>query len=260
MLIKHAPYASSVLFIFAHQDDEFGVFNQIEKEIRSGATVFCAYCTSGVKSECNSERRNTESKLVLQRLGVYISNIFFIGDLLNIPDGSALENIFKLQYWLSQWLRDHLELRCMYIPSWEGGHPDHDVVHAITVQTVQQCSSIKFSVLQYSLYNNFACVKWGFKVLTPLPMNGKVSQELIPWTSRLLHLRLCLMYVSQVKSWLGLYPFVVWHYVFKGWQSLQPISFARIHERPHPGLLYYEIRGFARGDDLLKNLSITSQH
>ena len=40
--------ANSALFLFAHQDDEFGVMHQIEKEIKSGSTVYCVYATTGV--------------------------------------------------------------------------------------------------------------------------------------------------------------------------------------------------------------------
>jgi hypothetical protein len=63
-----------------------------------------------------------------------------------------------------------------------------------------------------------------------------------------------LNYRSQAKSWLGLYPFVLWHYLFKGWQSLQQASIIRLMERPHPGQLYYEFRGFSEWEKVLSHL------
>ena len=44
----NAVPSNSVLFLFAHQDDEFGVMHQIEQEVKAGASVYCAYATSGV--------------------------------------------------------------------------------------------------------------------------------------------------------------------------------------------------------------------
>jgi LmbE family N-acetylglucosaminyl deacetylase len=235
------PSSSSVLFLFAHQDDEIGVLHQIEMEVKSGASVYCAYTTSGVVSGANPQRRNAESRHVLESLGIDPKQIFFQGEKLNVPDGQALVNIAKLYAWLDTWTKHHQPLRTIYAPAWEGGHPDHDVLHAVTVHI--QSSRSETILWQYPLYNSNG-LRWGFfKVLTPLVMNGDVLRQCIPWSARWRHLRLCLSYRSQAKSWLGLYPFVLWHYIFKGWQSLQLASLNRLQQRPHPGQLYYEFRG-----------------
>jgi hypothetical protein len=45
-------------------------------------------------------------------------------------------------------------------------------------------------------------------------------------------------------TWLGLFPFVAFHYLVNGKQQLQPVSLERISCRPHEDALYYEKRGF----------------
>jgi len=103
-------------------------------------------------------------------------------------------------------------------------------------------TSPEITLWQYPLYNSEG-LKWEFfRVLTPLHENGHVHYENIPWVASWRYLRLHLSYKSQFKNWLGLFPFVFWHYLFRGWLSLQLNSFTRIQERPHNGQLYYEFR------------------
>jgi hypothetical protein len=81
-------------------------------------------------------------------------------------------------------------------------------------------------------------------VLAPLPENGAVTTSPIGWRARWRYLRHCLSYPSQRGSWIGLFPFVLLHYLLHGVQSLQPVAPQRLAERPHPGALYYEKRQF----------------
>ena len=236
--------SNSALFLFAHQDDEIGVLYQIEKEVKSGATVYCAYITSGVLFGEDPGQRNAESRLVLKSLGVDTEQILFQGEKLNIPDGQAYMHIKSLHIWLDTWTIQNDLPVTIYAPAWEGGHHDHDVLHAIAVKVGK--NRLHSKVLQYPLYNSHGR-KWGFfKVLSPLDTNGDVIRQFIPWSVRIKHLILCLSYRSQFVSLLGLYPFIIYHYIFNGWQSLQPTNLARIHQRPHTGQLYYEFRGFSQ--------------
>jgi LmbE family N-acetylglucosaminyl deacetylase len=233
--------ANAALFLFAHQDDEFGVMHQIEKEIKSGSTVYCVYATTGVLFNEDPKCRNEESRKVLITLGVTPNHILFMGEALGISDGNVSSCGLVFSQWLLTWVQQRRSLTTVYIPAWEGGHTDHDALHAVTIETTpNNCPEI--TLWQYPLYNSEG-LKWGlFRVLTPLCANGHVHYENILWVARWRYLRLCLSYKSQFKSWLGLLPFVFWHYMFRGWQSLQLTSFTRIQERPHNGQLYCEFR------------------
>ncbi len=60
----------SALFLFAHQDDEFGVFQKIIDEVGKGRAVYCVYFTDGRFGKVSAQCRNQESLAVLLRLGV----------------------------------------------------------------------------------------------------------------------------------------------------------------------------------------------
>jgi hypothetical protein len=75
-------------------------------------------------------------------------------------------------------------------------------------------------------------------------MNGAVEEIRIPWKNRLRFLHYCLCYPSQAMTWMGLFPFAVFHYLVSGKQALQFVSLEKISCRPHEDALYYEKRGF----------------
>jgi hypothetical protein len=71
-----------------------------------------------------------------------------------------------------------------------------------------------------------------FRVLTPLPQNGPAHTWPIPWRARSSYLRHCLSYPSQRGTWIGLFPFVLLHYLLRGTQTLQPVDAARLDAAP----------------------------
>jgi len=240
MLTEHeVPLA---LFLFAHQDDEFGVFARLEKELRSGRKVCCVYLTEGAATLVKGQREQ-ESRAVLQKLGVPDADILFIGTQLKWGDCQLHLHMNGLSDWLHGFMDEHPETDVCFVPAWEGGHPDHDVLHAITVEVMHDRKT-PVTVWQYPLYNGRNCPGLFFRVLKPLPENGPIDQESIAWRDRLRHIRWCLAYPSQWRSWLGLFPFVLIHYLFKGVQQLQSVQISRLSEPPHVCPLYYERRGF----------------
>lgn len=233
----------TALFLFAHQDDECGIFQQILTERQRGHRVVCAYLTSGVAAGQDSECRNEESISVLSSLGVHRDDVFFAGRLFSIDDCHLSEHLHIAAEWLDGWIDRFTSLVSVYVMAWEGGHPDHDALHAITVQIFHE-REMGHLVRQFPLYNNYRCFGSFFRVLLPLRSNGPVERTKIPWANRILFLGYCLRYPSQLKSWIGLFPFFALHYIFDGNQTFQAVSISRTQERPHDGSLYYEKRGF----------------
>jgi len=234
---------SEALFLFAHQDDEFGVFQKIVDELADGRAVYCAYLTDGVPVGYSPKKRNLESISVLMNLGIPRENILFIGEKLSIPDGSLVDNLKKAKDWLLGWLSQVSNIDNIYLPAWEGGHPDHDSLHAIGVIVAKELNLLDF-VWQYPLYNGYQCRGQLFRVLLPLPSNSEVINKKIPWRNRYRFIGLTLSYPSQTITWIGLLPFVLFHYVVFGTQSLQRVSLSQILQSPHIGNLYYERRKF----------------
>jgi LmbE family N-acetylglucosaminyl deacetylase len=254
-LFRNVPSRQlSALFLFAHQDDEFGVFQKIIDEQRNGRRVLCAYLTDGAFERQSSIRRNRESLAVLKKLGVKEEDIFFAGHELSIPDGSLPDHLKTASDWIANWLNCYPKVTAIYLPAWEGGHHDHDALHAMGVIVAEEAGLIKV-VRQFPLYNGYKCGGPLFRVLLPLPMNGDIERKKIPWINRLQFLRYCLSYPSQMTTWLGLFPFAFLHYVFYGTQLLQTVSRERIGCRPHSGSLYYERRGFSTWEKMSNTLA-----
>jgi LmbE family N-acetylglucosaminyl deacetylase len=235
--------SGSALFLFAHQDDEFGVFAQIEWELRVGRRVLCVYVTDGA-ANANSDLRDAESRAVLQKLGVPMGDIIFIGPRLDIGDGQLHRHVGTFANWLNGYVNLLAPtLNVCFVPAWEGGHPDHDLLHAIAVEVLLTRENPP-TVWQYPLYNGQGCFGPFFRSLSPLLNNGSIQRQPIAWRDRLRYIRLCLYYPSQWRSWLGLFPFVAGHYLINGAQYLQGVSRQRLEQPPHLRPLYYERRGF----------------
>jgi LmbE family N-acetylglucosaminyl deacetylase len=238
-----ASATPTALFLFAHQDDEFGVFQMIIDHRAKGHRVCCAYLTDGGFNGCSVERRNRESLFVLRQLRVEEQDVSFVGQTLAIPDARLHEHLESAAAWVDGWIGGFADVDLICVPAWEGGHHDHDALHAIGV-IVAERRGLLLRVRQFPLYNGYRRPGPLFRVLAPLPMNGEIEEVRIPWRNRLRFLRYCLCYPSQAKTWLGLFPFTAVHYLSGRKQTLQPVSSARLLDRPHGGKLYYERRGF----------------
>lgn len=232
------------LFLFAHQDDEFAIFQKIAEEKQKGRRVVCIYFTSGVPAGGDATLRNEESRGVLRQFGIAVSDIHFAGEQLAIPDGALQEHIFAAADYLETQLDLIGSLASAYILAWEGGHPDHDVLHAFALHVLHDRGWLP-RVRQFALYNNCHCPWLFFRVMSPLPANGTIEATPISWRQRIRFLSYCLSYPTQRVTWIGLFPFVLWHFVVIGRQQVQVASIARTAQVPHAGTLYYEKRQFS---------------
>ncbi|MBQ9405165.1 MAG: PIG-L family deacetylase [Desulfovibrio sp.] len=228
----------NVLFLFAHQDDEYGIFARLHEHCRRGDNVCCAYLTDGGPL---ARVRKQESLAVLATLGLSPGQVYFPGMEHGWQDGKLHTNFADCCRWLAHLLLDFAPQEA-YIPAWEGGHPDHDIVHAVACACASHLGT-PLRIWQFPLYNGYACAGPLFRAMLPLPGNGAVLRQSIPVTLRVRYARLCLRYPSQRKTWLGLFLPVALRYVFGGAQQLQIAVPDRL-KRPHAGKLYYERRGF----------------
>jgi len=238
------PSMPLAVVLICHQDDECGTYFQILRHRQQGRRVVFACFTRGVMGDRDETRRNAESIDVLGRLGVDAGDIVFVGSLLGIDDQALIDNIPRAAVWLRDWLGSLGPVETIYTTAWEGGHSDHDALHVISTQVCHKLQLLD-RLRQYSLYNSYQRPWQFFRVAYPLPANGPVEWTRIPWPLRFRFLYFSFLYPSQLKSWLGVFPFFVVHYMFRGTAQLQAVSLERITERPHEGALYYEKRGFA---------------
>lgn len=243
-----------VVFLFAHQDDEFGVFQRLDDYRRQGTRIRCAYLTDGAAGGVNAATRNAESVRVLAQLGVAQNDIVFAGELLRIPDAALPHRLQPAADWIRAWFDSLGPVDALYVPAWEGGHHDHDALHALAVHIGAELGMLE-RMRQFALYNGARIPHPFFRTLSPLAENGPASATRIAWPMRLRCLRWCLSYPSQLNTWLGLFPFALWFYLTRGEQTLQPVSLERIEQRPHAGDLYYERRKFFTWPEMSARLS-----
>lgn len=238
----------TALFLFAHQDDEVGVLHCIEKELRLGHRTVCCFLTDGGFGGISPQARNRESLAVLTALGVIADDIRFIGAAADIRDQHLHESLDSVHAALEETVATFREdIRAIYAPAWEGGHPDHDATHLLARKLASSLPQA-CDVWQFPLYHGEKCAGPFFRVLSPLPGNGEVTRERISWVKRGQYLMIAATrYPSMRGTWLGLLPFFFWRYLVSGVQSLQRADQSLC--RPHPGRLYYEKRGFARFEE-----------
>ncbi|MCB1707909.1 MAG: PIG-L family deacetylase [Halioglobus sp.] len=236
------------LFLFAHQDDEYGVYPVLEQLVSQGEAISVSYLTSGTLDGQRSDRRNRESTGVLARLGIANRHIHFLGAELGFPDGKLLQHLEPAaRAVLSLFDNGNAPTR-IFTPAWEGGHQDHDATYIIACYLAQRFSCLNTS-RQFPLYHGHGLPGSLWHTFSPLAENGPVESHQISWRQRLRYLHLCLLYRSQWLTWMGLYPMYALNLVTRGRQYLQPLRPERLNSRPHPGPCLYERRGFCKSEE-----------
>lgn len=229
------------VFLLAHPDDEFACSIRILHLVRSGHEVHCLYMTDGGYGGQSTAVRAAESVRALSLLGVDEQHIRFLGQENSFRDGELHSASERAEAALLQWLEEHKGIDAIFMPCWEGGHQDHDATYAIGASA---SARLGIEAFQFSLYHGSGLIGPFFRVMSPIPQNGPVEPYRARWPERWLAIRLCFVYASQWKTWLGLFPFFAWRMLSSGVFAVQPVDLMRCAERPHPGNLLYERRGF----------------
>lgn len=240
-----------IFYLFSHQDDEFGIFIQLQKDAKLNNT-YVFYLTSGTDKNINKNklyRRDKESIKTLTALGVKKKNIFFIGRMLKIKHNKLYLHATKVKKFFDNYIININKPDEIYTHSWEGGHEDHDTCNLIA-RNIKKNYKIK-NCYQFSLYNSFNTSIIFFKVFNPINKQNvkKIYTSLL---DRLFLIKLLFNYTSQIKTWLGLYPFIIFHYLIKGYNSIEKLNSDKSIIKPHNGKLLYEKRNLCKFSMLKK--------
>lgn len=231
------------LYLFPHQDDEFGAFEAMRRSLRAGNSVVAVFLTDGAfYGDANlTRRRNAESREVLESLGVPGDDIHFLGTQANVTDGRLVHDLPRVYGEIATLLAGRSDGIRIFGPAWEGGNHDHDAAHLLARRLAGAFGAGEGALMCFPLYNSAGLPGLLFRLLAPVPGNGPVTRLPISWRDRLWDLKTCLLrYPSQWKFWLALYPPFLLHALFRGWQSLQHPDLTAPVARPHSGRLRYE--------------------
>lgn len=229
------------VFVFAHQDDEFGIYAEIVRLINDDTKIIVIYLTSGSLDGKPRPERDYESLNVLRDIGVAKEDIYFLGTDLHIPAVRMYEYLDTIYPKLLNLLNPIDNITSLYFLSWEGGHQDHDATHIIGLALAKQLKVLD-RTFQFTLYSGYKLPWKLFRLFSPLTSNGEIISYKISWNLRLKFIKYALSYRSQFIPMVGLLPFFLLHLIFKGTQILQPVTIDRILEQPHSGKLLYERR------------------
>ena len=231
----------NIVFILCHQDDEFGVFASIKTAIEKKENVFIFYMTSGVIKKTIPKnvisKRDKESLSVLLRLGVKRKNIFFLGRKNNIPTCYLHKNLEKAYKKLREFLKKLNGSITLITHAYEGGNEDHDSCNIIVLKIIKNFKKI-ISAYQFPLYNNSSFLY--YSVQKPLPNNGKILRIKSSLPNRLKFIIYLFHYKSQLKVWIGLYPFLIFGLLFRNYFILQKMNKKFIIKKPYEKKLLYE--------------------
>jgi len=239
------------LFLLAHQDDEFACFSILESYIQNSEACSIIYLTKGTIGNISPKIRNNESITVLRKLGITDENIHFLGETLDIDDGQLPSAMMRAWEGLLTFVNSHGTPSSITTLAWEAGHQDHDATHILATALAKKLNILATSS-QFPLYRSSGRKLLFYKVLSTLDQNGPTTKTRIPIASRLRYLTYCLLYRSQLKTWLGLLPFVFLDYIVSGTQKTQNLRLETLNETPNKSEALYQIRGVYEVEEFTK--------
>ena len=243
----------NVVFILSHQDDEFGAFGSIKSAINK-KNIYIFYMTNGELYKSIPKnlvtRRDKESLNVLKEIGVKRKNIFFFGRNNNIPTCTLFKNL-KIAFRDLNIFVNKLKGNVTLIThAYEGGNEDHDSCNVLVQKLLRDNKKVKFA-FQFPLYN--AISYFYYSVQKPLINNGKPIKIKSNFRNRLKFIKYLFYYKSQLRVWIGLYPFLIFNLLFRNYFILQKVKKKKLIQRPHKKkLLYEKFREIKFGDLKLK--------
>lgn len=239
MPIAHARDAGPALFLFAHHDDELFAATALARERRSGVRVVVAFTTYGSRYGTPVANRTAESAAALSDLGVSPSDVHQVGLDSATFDFALAANLPACYRRAAEVLRD-LPLARVYVPAWEGGHPDHDATHLLGVRLALDRPPAE--VLAYPTYRAALCPLPLWRTLAPLPGAGALRSQRLTLREGWRALRLARHFPSQWKSLLGLLPGACWRLLVLRRERLVTVAAMDYRTAPHPGRLFYTRR------------------
>lgn len=236
-----------LVVLLPHPDDEFAVLPFLRDAVDAGREVTLVWLTDGGAGRASPEGRRDETLRVLADSGLDGVDCRFIGIEEGFPDGRLHRHLLPAKRAVAELLAALGRPVELWLPAWEGGHPDHDAAHALGRSIAREAGA---SAWQYPLYRAADRWAWTFTVLSPLPAMaiGHAKHLTVRESFGLLHR--CLGYRSQWRSFAGLLPVLALRLLLRRPLVLGRVDVATPLERPHDGVLLYERRNSCAWADL----------
>lgn len=226
------------LFLLAHPDDELFAYPFLKDKANSPAIV--AYLTNGSGERLAApEVRQSEANCSVMATGFH--TIAWIGLEQNIKAGQLGVCIAQAYRATSDILSVHGTPRRIITHSWEGGHPDHDAAHLLACKLARTLG-IESASLSLPYYRAPLSGLWPFRVMVPLPINGRIFSRSVSFDEGFSAIRGILFHPSQIVSFIGLAPGMLITFMIRKRLYWQSLSTSSAPARPSTGKLLYERR------------------
>lgn len=228
----------SVALILAHMDDEVFIIPYLLKLSEEKASVNVYYLTKseGRESRFNQTVREKESIKFLSKLLPSI-NIKFIGRELGILDLKAHERIPEIINKLLQHIPE--DTTKIVTTNFEGGHIDHDTTCFIA-QHIANKKSLDLFV--FNLYRS-KFKKFSFYQVMKLPESNQEAIRIpLKFSEMMTILKIPVTYVSQWRTWIGIYPFLLIKLAIRRAIWLLALNEIDYSKKPNSGAVLYENR------------------
>lgn len=225
------------VYVLAHFDDEYAALPLILRDQAAGRDLRFIY-NMDYPTTAWAERRHGETRAFLRRFGIDPDAAIHLGRDTGVVDGGLWRDTPRAYAALKAKVAELGPVERLVTLAWEGGHPDHDLCAAMTARLAGELGVD--TVEQFSLYNSPDLPWILYHGCRPLPQNGPVERLSVSADDWLRWAGAVVDYPSQLKTWLGLWPAMIWTFLTQGDFRWQRLDAARVAERPHPGPLFYE--------------------
>jgi len=226
----------TVLFVLAHHDDEVFCAGHLLRALRAGRRVRLLWATAGGLAP--AARRCLEGERVGRLLRLAPGD----GRDLRLRDQQALRHLAAIAAAAEELLGSAhgAEAPLVYVPAYEGGHPDHDAVNlAVRLLRTRRPDA---EAREFPLYRRSAA---GLSVQSPRPAAGTSAQsfEILSLDPGALALRRRLVRANASQALPSLLPLLALAWA-QGRGRAEPSRPLPVHDYarpPHEGALLYEL-------------------
>ena len=227
---------STALFVLAHHDDEVFCAGHLLRALGAGRRVRLLRATAGGLAP--AARRCLEGERVGRLLRLAPGD----GRDLRLRDQQALLHVLAIVAAAEELLgiADVTEAPLVYVPAYEGGHPDHDAVNlAVRLLRTRRPDA---ETREFPLYRRGTA---GLSIQSPRPAAGTSAQpfDILTLDSGALALRRRLVRANASQALPSLLPLLALAWA-RGRGRVEPSRPLPVHDYarpPHEGALLYEL-------------------
>jgi len=227
------------VFVLAHHDDEVFCAGHMLRAMSTGRRLRILWATAGGLAPAG--RRLREGGRVCRLLGLALG----AARDLRLPDQGALCHIERIAYAAEALLDTAIahgdgEVPAVYVPAYEGGHPDHDAVNLAVA--VLRSRRPELVAREFPLYRRGSA---GLSVQAPQPAAGTSPKpfDVLPLGDDALALRRCLARANASQLLPSLLPLLAlaWAAGRGRAEPSRPLPAHDYTRPPHSRALLYEL-------------------